>query len=250
MLYYLVTYVRENLDKGPPPAVLGDAPNLAIIPDSAHPELARSELARSDSAGPNKSQRTDGAAKGDQRLAEPHRLSAQPIRGGSTALTLLMVAGMVVELCGCACLRRDKVDSKVVSARQMSLQGIEALQCGKWDDAEQCFAGALRQNPADERAHRHFAEVLWHRGDLRNAIQHQEESVRLSGGDTTLLVQLGEMYLQDNNIEAASECVEEALDGNRHVSGAWALRGDIHRRRGESNQAFECYHRALNYTSK
>lgn len=237
MLHYLVTYARETQEKGASLTLLGDG-STAAQPgtSSAKPSTPGTSV-----------HRADGSTTAEDRVGEPPHFPTTPLRSGSTALVWLVTAALACDFTGCACFRRDKVDAKVVSARQMSLQGIDALQRGQWDDAQACFAGALRQNPADERAHHHYAEVLWHQGDLPGAIKHQEESVRLSGGDASLLVQLGEMYLQHNNIDAASECAEEALDLHRQMSGAWALRGDIHRRRGEPTEALECYHRALNY---
>ena len=127
----------------------------------------------------------------------------------------------------------------------MSLKGIDALHCGRWDEAEALFADALHHNPSDERAHRHYAEVMWKRGQKKAAIQHMEESVRLSGGDATLLVQLGEMYLGQGDTEAAWECATEAIDANNHLPGAWALRGDIYRGQSNWDAALESYHRAL-----
>jgi tetratricopeptide (TPR) repeat protein len=127
----------------------------------------------------------------------------------------------------------------------MSLQGIDALQRGQWDDAEALFADALHQNPTDERAHHHYAEVMWKRGQSKAAIQHMEESVRLSGGDPALLVQLGEMYLDQGDVDSARECATEAIDTNSHLPGAWALRGDVYRRQGNWDAALESYHHAL-----
>ena len=127
----------------------------------------------------------------------------------------------------------------------MSLKGIDALQRNQWDDAEVLFADALHQNPTDERAHHHYAEVMWKRGQCKAAIQHMEESVRLSGGDATLLVQLGEMYLDQGDANAAWECAADAIDSNIHLPGAWALRGDVYRRQGNWDAALESYHHAL-----
>ena len=161
---------------------------------------------------------------------------------GGTLVLFICLSSMLV---GCTCLRRNAQEGRVVGARQLSLQGIDALERGQWDDAEALFADALHQNPSDERAHRHYAEVMWKRGQKKAAIQHMEESARLSGGDPTLLVQLGEMYLGQGDTEAAWECATEAIDANSHLAGAWALRGDIYRRQSNWDAALESYHRAL-----
>lgn len=142
-------------------------------------------------------------------------------------------------------MRSKSKDANIVAARQTSLKGIDALQRGELDDAESLFADALHQNPADERAHRHYAEVMWQRGQHQAAIQHMEESARLSGGDPTLLVQLGEMYLGQGEGDAAWECASEAIEVNSRLPSAWALRGDIYRRQQKWDAALASYHRAL-----
>ncbi len=232
MLHYLVTHVRDTRGKAASEATTKEAvvemsqsATADGLPSDESPSTARAELAESE---------------GSNRSTQPSVL---------TTLSAFLAVMPLLGFAGCTCLHRDKVDANVVSARQLSLRGMDAIQRGQWDDAENLFADALRKNPADERAHRHFAEVQWRRGQHQVAIRHQEESVRLSGGDPSLLVQLGEMYLKQGNAEAAFDCAEEAIDANNQLSGAWALRGDIHRRHEEPNEALECYHRALNYQS-
>lgn len=250
MLHYLVTYVRDALDKE----------SLEAIPSAPSIERASAKEARSqrvDTPSPSSTAESHAdelnpvdepmlEVATDQSVDERAELET-PLPPPGTLLLLLLTVCVVSGFAGCACFRREKVDGNVVSARQLSLQGIDALQRGQWQDAENLFASALQKNPADERAHRHFAEVMWHRGEYKTAIRHMEKSVRFSGGDPGLLVQLGEMYLKHGNIDAAGECADEAIDANNQLSGAWALRGDIHRQRGEPNEAMECYHRAMSF---
>lgn len=229
MLHFLVTHVRENRGKASSETMTKTAANLS---------------SQSATAGnPFPVQSVSNSREGDESKAN----NRAPQQTGLTTLTVFLVVMSLQGAAGCTCLRRDKIDANVVSARQISLRGMDAMRRDQWDDAEALFADALRKNPADERAHRHFAEVLWRRGQHQDAIRHQKESVRLSGGDPALLVQLGDMYLQQEIADAALECAEKAIDANNQLSGAWALRGDIHRRREEPNEALECYHRALNY---
>lgn len=250
MLHYLVTYVRGSLERESPLVI-----RPAGVSPATHHEPVASATAAEPALLPRKIERQDHGvvraivllAAAPQPAAPGSDIPAPVRRGGATALLLFLTLALLPALSGCACFRREKVDANVVSARQLSLRGMDALQRGQWEDAEKHFAGALEKNPSDERAHRHFAEVLWHQGDHDAAIRHQEKSVRLSGGDPSLLVQLGEMYVQRGNIDAASECADEAIEGNRQLSGAWALRGDIQRQRGQLEVAMQCYHRALSY---
>lgn len=164
-----------------------------------------------------------------------------PPNGGLVALLVFAL----VMMGGCACFRKDGHDASIVAARQMSLKGIDSLQRGRWDDAETMFAQALRENPADERAHRLYAEVMWQQGRSATAIRHMKESVRLSGGDPNILVQLGEMHLGAGEADAAWDCATEAIEANNRLAAAWALRGDIYRRQNKWELALESYHRAL-----
>jgi tetratricopeptide (TPR) repeat protein len=157
----------------------------------------------------------------------------------------LLLAACCLPVPACTCFRKQGQDANVVAARQLSLRGIDAQQCGKWQEAEVFFADALRQNPADERAHCHYAQVMWQRGQQAAAIRHQEESVRLSGGDPQQLVRLGEMYLSLGNVPAAWECAGKALEANHRLACAWALQGDVYRRQRSWDQALESYHRTL-----
>jgi tetratricopeptide (TPR) repeat protein len=158
-----------------------------------------------------------------------------------------IAALLVIGVSGCAALRRNAVSENVVEARQMSLRGMDALQQGKSDVAESCFATAIRANPADERAHVQYAELLWQRGAHDDAISHLERSIKLSGEDPALLVRLGEMYLARGYVDRAWRQAEQAIQANRQLACAWALRGDIHRQRGELNEALNAYHRSLSY---
>jgi tetratricopeptide (TPR) repeat protein len=152
---------------------------------------------------------------------------------------------LLVPLGGCASLGRNPVAENVVLSRQLSHRGIDAMQRGQWDEAEMMFAEAIDLCEADERAHRRYAETLWRRGAWQEAIRHMHSAVSLSGGDVKLRVQLGEMHLSRGNVDLASEQAEAAIRGPRPSADAWRLRGDVLRRRGQSEEAMSSYHRAL-----
>jgi tetratricopeptide (TPR) repeat protein len=148
---------------------------------------------------------------------------------------------------GCATFRRNPVSENVITARQLSLRGMEALQRNQLEEAEAFFSSAVETNPADERAHRRYAEVLWQRGHRALAVEHMERSLLLSGGDPELLIQAGEMYFQQGDLDRAWQHTEEAIRTKRHLASAWALRGDILHRRQQLDEAMASYHRALSY---
>jgi tetratricopeptide (TPR) repeat protein len=154
---------------------------------------------------------------------------------------------VAVSVAGCATLRRNKAADPVLTSRQLSLRGVDAMHRGRWDDAESLFRSAIEAHPADERAHRQYAEVLWRRGHRDEAISQLEEAVRLSGGDPEMRVQLGEMYLDRGDVHQAWGQSEQALASHRQLPSAWALRGDLLRCMGQLDEALTSYHRALSY---
>ena len=120
-------------------------------------------------------------------------------------------------------------------------------QKGKDEEAGKLFAQAIELCPVDERCRHQYAEVLWRQGHGRDAITHMQEAVRLSGGDPLLVVRLGEMHLALGEEANALRQANAAIAGRDDVAPAWALRGEILRRRGEFSEALACYHRALRY---
>lgn len=161
-------------------------------------------------------------------------------------LGILFVACLSCPL-GCATFRRSPVSEDVVAARQLSLRGMDAMQRNRWEEAEALFATAVETNPSDERAHRRYAETLWQRGLRDSAIEHMEQSLRLSGGDPDLLVETGQMYFQQGDLDRAWRHTEEAIRTQRQLASAWALRGDILRRQERIDDAMASYHRAMSY---
>lgn len=139
------------------------------------------------------------------------------------------------------------MEKNVVSARAASLQGLDCMHQEKWDEAERIFAGAVKACPSDERAQGCYAETLWRRGSCDAAIGHMQEAAKLSGNDPQRLVQLGEMHLALRNFPKAAECADAAIEKNCRLHTAWALRGNVHVARGQTDDALSDYHRALAY---
>ncbi len=170
------------------------------------------------------------------------RLPCRLVMSGGLLITLLIGS------LGCRSFRSHKVsDESIAAARQLSLQGIDAQQHGQWDRAETLFAAAILKCPSDERARYGYAESLWQRGATRQAVEHMEEAVRLSGNDPERLVRLGQMYRDRGDLAGAGRQAEAAIAVNGELAAAWALRGDILLTQGDSGGALISFHRALNY---
>ena len=92
---------------------------------------------------------------------------------------------------GCSGLSRRWQPDDVVFARQIAQRGMDAVDAGNWQRAEEFFAKAVEVCPVDERVQSRYAEALWRRGSRPEAVEHMKEAVRLSGGDPDLVVRLG-----------------------------------------------------------
>lgn len=159
---------------------------------------------------------------------------------------MVMVGGVaMVPHAGCRALRGDGTNKSLVTARQLSLRGADALQRSRNQDAELLFSQALAISPLDERAQWGYAMTLWQSGDKQKATYHMSEALRLSGRNPEYAIQLGEMYQELGDYAASKKLALDVLSGNRNHSRAWALLGDTHRSAGEWVDSLECYHRAL-----
>ena len=161
----------------------------------------------------------------------------------------LVAIVLLIGLCtGCRLWNcRKGSDESIAETRQLSLQGKDAQQHGRWEQAEALFASAVVQGPRDERARCGYAESLWQRGARDEAVAHMEEAVKLSGHDPERVVQLGNMYLARGELDRAARQASKAIAANRELAGAWVLRGKVLQAQRDLPEAQAAFHRALSY---
>ncbi len=138
------------------------------------------------------------------------------------------------------------MSQSVAVSRQLTQQGIAAMERGDWKRAESVLSRAVQTN-ADAEARRHYAEALWHRGARNEALTQMEEARKLAGEDPGLVVRCGEMYLALGQVSQAVERAEEALRLDPKHPQAWALRGQVASTNGRPREALADYQRALGY---
>ncbi len=90
-----------------------------------------------------------------------------------------------------------------------------------------------------------YAETMWQRGLYQEAIQHQQEAVRLSAGDPDLMTRLGEMHLARHDLPAARHLAQRVIDSGRESAATYRLLGDVLREQEKWRDALAAYHRAL-----
>ncbi len=189
---------------------------------------------------------TSSAIAPSSRLARSCTLKKRRTASGRSALVGFVLALWFPIATGCAISGRKPVPDHVLSARQKVLRGADAMQRSKFREAENLFAEAIESSPLEERAHAMYAETLWRRGEHEEALKHLKESVRLSAGDPTRLVTLGTMLLQQGSLDEAGTAAATAIQTDRSLASAYALRGDVLSARGRLDDAMDRYNEALN----
>lgn len=167
-------------------------------------------------------------------------------------LLLTLLAGCaLVALAGggCASMRKQRiVPESIAACRQMSREGVAAMELGQWDEAHSLLQEAVATSPTDIDARRHLAEVLWQTGNHRDAVVHMEAAVRLDPRNAPTTVRSGEMLLAVGAVDRAALRAQQAIALDATLAGAWALRGRIFRQRGEAARALADLQQALRYS--
>src|SRR5215210_374968 len=88
---------------------------------------------------------------------------------------------------GCAVFgRRGHSTAEVTAARELSRQGVAALEAGQAQQAEELLKKSLAASPDDASSRRYMAETLWRRGAGDDAILQIVEAVRLEPTNAAL----------------------------------------------------------------
>ncbi len=175
-----------------------------------------------------------------------HRCAAR-----SPAVVVLRASVVLAALalpCGCKTLsKQGPVPQSVATCRQLTQQGIHAMDRGDWKRAETLLARAVEMSKTDPDARRHYAEALCHREAMQEALLQLDEARKLTGEDPALLVRTGEVHLSLARISDATRMADEALRVDPRFAPAWALRGRVATATGQPRQALADYQRALGY---
>lgn len=148
---------------------------------------------------------------------------------------------------GCHFRGDGPVPRSLLLSRQLSQQGVGALERGNWARADELLAQAVKVFPQDPEARFHYAEVLWHRGEQAAALEQIDKALTLSPDDARFLASAVQMKIAGGQCDEADELIERALDVDPKNASLWTLRGRLRRRAGEPREALADYHRALGY---
>lgn len=160
-------------------------------------------------------------------------------------MAALCAFGVILTLTGCSIWPRKPASDNIILGRQHSLRGMAALREENYQQAERWFADAVAQNPNDERAWAHYADLLWRRGKRSEGLANMQKAAQLSGGAADYEVRVGEMHFQLGETEVAARHAVSAIQSDMNSADAWALQGDCLRTQGDLQTALARYHRAL-----
>lgn len=139
------------------------------------------------------------------------------------------------------------VPRSLVLSRQLSQQGVSAMERGNWSRADELLAQAVKVFPQDADARYQYAEVLWQRGVRAAALEQIDKALQLSTDDPKILLRAAQMRIAMDQVSEAGELLERAIAADSKNPDAWMLRGRLRRKAGEMREALADYHRALGY---
>jgi len=162
------------------------------------------------------------------------------------AIALLSAAHVLAVGSGCRLLPRSgPAQQEVADARRLCNEGLSAVDRKDLLRAERLLERAVKNCPTDIDARRHYADVLWQRGERVAAVTQIAEALRLSPGDTSLSIDGGRMYLELGLLDDADRLAREAVRAAPRSDKAWRLHGQAALARGRPEEALADFHRAL-----
>ena len=168
------------------------------------------------------------------------------MNGKFCGLAFFAVILAVLAASGCRSMfSRGPEMPSVATCRELSHEGLAAVERGDWHEAEDLLGRAVEACPVDADARRYYAETLARRGAYAESLVQLEEGRRLSRNDVTLTVRAGEVYLTAGEVRLARERAEQALSLDPTAAEAWILRGHVMMAEGNGPQALSDMHRAL-----
>jgi tetratricopeptide (TPR) repeat protein len=168
-----------------------------------------------------------------------HRPSPIVVRG---LVAMLLAAGCS----GCRLVRgRGQAPPELAATRRLCNEGLSAVDQRDLVRAEGLFEQAVRNCPVDVDARRHYADVLWKRGERMEAVAQVAQALQLSPEDVGLAIAGGRMYLELGLFDDAERLSGTAVRLAPRSADAWHLRGQLALARGQAEAALADLHKAL-----
>jgi tetratricopeptide (TPR) repeat protein len=164
----------------------------------------------------------------------------------SPAIATALVAATAVACAGCRLVRgRGAVAPDMADSRRLCNEGLSAADRQDLVRAEGLLERAVERCPLDVDARRHYADVLWRRGERMEAVRQVTAALELSPADAGLCVEGGRMYLELGLLNDAERLANEAVRLAPRSVAAWRIKGRVASARGQLEAALADFHRAL-----
>jgi Tfp pilus assembly protein PilF len=124
--------------------------------------------------------------------------------------------------------------------------GAAYSKSGKNKEAIPWFEEALRRRPDYQQALRALALTLAASGDLTRAAEVGEKAAATAHPDTSVLTNLGNVYLEQGRIDDAKRVLERALTINSDLPDASVFLGLVSSRQGDAVRAEALFRSAIN----
>lgn len=122
--------------------------------------------------------------------------------------------------------------------------GIDALNRGDPQAAQQAFETVLHWDPTNGTARLRLVEACEAQSNLAGAIAHLQRFLEREPNQASQQVRLGELYRQAGQLTAAERQARLAIQIDQRCSAGWVLQGDVSCARGEWSRALDAYQRA------
>ena len=162
------------------------------------------------------------------------------------AIATALVAATAVACAGCRLVRgRGPVAPDVAESRRLCNEGLSAADREDLVRADGLLERAVERCPVDVDARRHYADVLWRRGERMEAVRQVSAALELSPADAALCVEASRMYLDLGLLNDAERLATEAVRLAPRSAAAWHAHGRVALARGQAEAALADFHRAL-----
>ena len=187
------------------------------------------------------------AAAESPAAPRPEDAVPRPRSAAVVTVSVGVVLGIVAMGSGCRLVNRHSAvpQQQLAEARRLSNEGLSAADQQDLAGAETLLSQAVKRCPTDIDARRHYASVLWQRGERMEAVEQINEALRLAPEDVPLCLAGGRMTMELGLLDDADRLAIAALRAAPQSADAWHLRGQVSLARGQDETALAEFHHGL-----
>ncbi|MEM9413756.1 MAG: tetratricopeptide repeat protein, partial [Planctomycetota bacterium] len=127
-----------------------------------------------------------------------------------------MLAIVAVFLGGCRC-PWSCTNTNLADSSRWFQSGIEAFNQGDHHEAATLLTQAVTSRPEDPILREHLADIYVKQGENQSAIEQLMQAADLSNQDANILVRIGNLYLENNQLLPATQYAKKALTSDRQL---------------------------------